>query len=138
MHRLLLALVATGSALTLATPVSAQYYPGWEGRGGYEYARGPANPASLHRRLDNVMRSLGGVDPRRIYQLRAEAIALDRGLRRASSYGLSRGEYHDFDVRIGVLERRVGHASYNRGYDRYGDRYYRDRYERRDRGDRDD
>jgi hypothetical protein len=139
MRNLLIGLVAAGSSLAIGSPASAQYYPGWEGRGGYEYGRGRANPATLHRRLDNVLRSLGGVQRGRAYQLRAEAIDLDRGLRRASYYGLSRGEYHDFDVRIGRLERRVGQAAYNRGYDRYrGGRYYDERYERRERWNRDD
>jgi hypothetical protein len=131
MRNLVLSLAAAGSAFALAAPASAQYYPQWEGGRGYHQERGRANPGTLHRRLDNVLRSLGGVHPRLRNQLGAEATGLDRDLRRAARHGLSRGEYRQFDVWIDRLERRVGQASRAR-YDRH------DRYERQRRRDRED
>jgi hypothetical protein len=134
MRKIVLALVAAGSALAVASPASAQYY---QRGGGYDYGygnghrynRGYANPNGLQRRIQNVLRSLDGVRPDQRRRLYAEAINLDRSLRAASYNGLNRWEEREFDQRIYRLERRQGAASWNRGGRYYGsnDGYYSNR-----------
>ncbi len=113
MRTITIALLALGSALAAATPAAAQYYSN-----PYGYS---ADTSSLHRRIYNVLRSLDGVRPDQRYQLRAEAIGLDRQLRFSERNGLDPYRAHEFDVRIGQLEQRMQWAgSYNKEY--YGDR----------------
>ena len=142
MRRFVMAIVATASGMA-ASPATAQYYPRWEpSRDHYGYDRSWVSPRGLQNRIHNVLRSLDGVRPGHRHELRREAIQLDRRLGYAAHNGLSRREHHDFDVRIGYLERAMGRASFNRGH-RYDGRdrdYYEDRGRRghRDRRDRDD
>jgi hypothetical protein len=138
MRKPVLALVAAGSALAVATPAAAQYYPqGGYGYGnGYGYNRGYADPIGLHRRIENVLRSLDGVRPDQRRQLYAEAISLDRGLRAASRNGLSPWEEREFDHRIYQLERHKGAVSWNRGGRYYGDNGYYSNRSRRGHHDR--
>ncbi|HET6942004.1 MAG TPA: hypothetical protein VFH89_07580 [Sphingomicrobium sp.] len=132
MRKFVLALAVAGSALAVATPAAAQYYPQPYGYGygnGYGYNRGYADPNGLHRRIENVLRSLDGVRPDQRRQLYSEAINLDRALYSASRNGFSPWEERQFDQRIYQLERHQGAASWNRGGRYYGgdNRYYSDR-----------
>jgi hypothetical protein len=132
MRKFVLALVAAGSALAVATPAAAQYYPQPYGYGygnGYDYNRGYADPNGLHRRIENVLRSLDGVRPDQRRQLYSEAINLDRSLRAASRNGFSPWEARQFDQRIYQLERHQGAVSWNGGGRYYGGNngYYSDR-----------
>ena len=146
MRKLVLALAASGSALAVAAPASAQYYPqsysygdnghGYNGYGynGYGYnnwgqARG------FQQRIYNVLRSLDGVRWDQRERLRYEAINLDRQLRIASRNGLNPYEARSFDVRIGQLECRQQYASGSR-YGRYGYNDYTGYYGDRDGYDR--
>lgn len=146
MRKFVLALVAAGSTLAVATPAAAQYYPqgGYGDRyygDGYGYNRGYADVGGLHRRIENVLRSIEGVRPDMRRQIYSEAINLDRSLRYASRNGLNPWEAREFDQRIYRLELRQGRSSWSRGgrYGGYDDRYYEgDRRERRDRWDGDD
>jgi hypothetical protein len=139
MRNLLFALIAGGSALAVSTPATAQYYPQPYGNGysnGYGYNRGYADPNGLHRRIENVMRSLDGVRPDQRRQLYSEAISLDRGLRAAARNGLSPWEEREFDQRIYQLERHQSAVSWNRGGRYYGGNDYpRGRDGRWDRDD---
>lgn len=134
MRKLAFALVVAGSAIAAASTAAAQYYPQPAPYGyGYGYNNGFSQARSLERRIYNVLRSLDGVRPDQRYELRSEAISLDRQLRYAERNGLNPYEAHSFDIRVGRLERRQHWASMNGryGYDQnngyYGDR---DRYDR--------
>jgi hypothetical protein len=139
MRNFVLGLAAAGAVTLMASPATAQYYPGY----GYGYSRdygprynGYGDFGALQRRLYNVERSLDGVPPQAAYQLNAEANALERRLRIASRNGLNPYEARDLDVRIGQLERRLQWAS-NQGY-RYNNYSYGYRGERHRYHDRDD
>lgn len=142
MRKLTLALVVAGSAIAAASPASAQYYP-QPGPYGYSYGynNGSNQARSLEQRIYNVLRSLDGVRPDQRYQIRSEAISLDRQLRYAQRNGLNPYEAHFFDIQIGRLERRQHWASMNGryGYDQ-NNGYYgnQDRYDRDHQRDRDD
>ena len=132
MRKFVLALVAAASALAVATPAAAQYYPQPYGNGygnGYENNRGYADPNGLHRRIENVLRSLDGVRPDQRRQLYSEAINLDRSLRAASRNGFSPWEARQFDQRIYQLERHQVAVSLNGGGRYHGGNngYYSDR-----------
>lgn len=140
MRKVVLGILAAGSALAIATPAAAQYYQPY-GNGYNGYGRGYnsyGHASTLERRLGNVMRSLGGVRPDRAQQIRAEAYNIDRQLRYSMRNGLNPYEAHAIDVRIGRLEQRLQYASgYGRnGYSRYSG--YRGEYRDRDRDGRDD
>lgn len=141
MRELVLALVVASSAVAVATPAAAQYYPQRGYGNDYGYNRGYADVRGLHGRIENVLKSLDGVRPDMRRQLYSEAVGLDRALRSASRNGLNPYEAREFDQRIYQLELRQGRSSWNRGgrYGGYNDRYDEgDRRERRDRWDRDD
>lgn len=110
-----------GTAATLmATAGSAQYYHRDRPHSnGYNEA---SAIRTLEKQVHDVMRSLGGVRPDQRGQIRAEAMGLDHQIRMAASDGLSPGEYHDLDVRVGQLERQEQAFSMNRGRGYYGHR----------------
>lgn len=111
-------LIAAASTAAISMAASAQYYPQ---RYGYGEGQNFGQARGLERRIHNVLRSLDGVRPDQRYQLRSEAIGLDRQLRYAGRNGLNPNEAHAFDVRIGQLERHLQWAAGNRGnYDRRG------------------
>lgn len=118
----MLKLFLIGTAATLmATSASAEYHHGgrWHSNSDNRYNEGSA-VATLQRQLDNVMRSIGGVRPDQRDRIRSEALDLDRQVHRAARDGLSPGEYHVLDVRLGQLERQEQAFSMNRGYRHYG------------------
>ena len=137
MRNLVLGLAAAASAVAIATPATAQYYPREYGYGRDYGGRTAAygDFGALQRRLYNVQRSLDGVPPRAAYRLNAEAAALQRQLQMASRNDLNPYEAHNLDVRIGQLERRLQSVS-NRGYGY--NRYSYDRYRGERHRDRDD
>lgn len=138
MRKLILGLAATGSALAVATPAAAQYYQQPYGYNGYGngYNNGYGQARGLQNRVFNVLRSLGGVRPDARERIRYQAINIDRQLRYASRNGLNPYEAQNFDYRIGLLERQLQRAAYNRGYG-YGNGYNGYGYDR-DRDGRDD
>ena len=125
MRKVLLSLAAAGTALVIAAPAAAQYYPqrgapygnayGYNGYGNGYNDYGAVR--TLQNRLNNVMRSLGGVRPDRAEQIRAEAFQIDRRLRMAARNGLNPYEAQRLDQQVNQLERRLQYAS-NRGYGR--------------------
>lgn len=132
MRKIVLALVGTGAALALSAPAAAQYYPQYNPYGyggGYGDPGGWEQAGGLQRRIYNVLRSLDGVRADQRYQIRAEAISLDRQLRYAARNGLNPYEARAFDVRIGRLERLQQWASMNYGYGYNGyNGYYGERH----------
>jgi hypothetical protein len=146
MRKVLLALAAAGTALAVATPAAAQFYPGQPAYGapygnGYGYNNW-GQVRSLQVRIDAVERQIRMLDRRdvirddRADRLREEANNIERRLHRAARYGgLNPYEANDINARIARLEQRVQWSMANR-YGRYGNNggYYADR----DRDGRDD
>jgi len=125
MRRLLLALATAGSALVIAAPASAQYYPAQYGnRYGYNNW---GQVRELQARIDRVERQIGRFDrrdvigDRRADRLRDEANDIEHRLHRAARNGLSPYEANNISIRIGRLEQRVQYAVAN-GYGRDRDR----------------
>ena len=160
MRKILVSLAAAGAALAIASPASAQYYPGQPYGAPYAYGYGFNNYGqvrSLQYRIDRIEQQINRLDRyNRIGdgaadRLRREANRLEDRLHRAARYGLNPYEANDIQVRIARLEQRVQYASayggrygwngYNgyNGYYGYGDRDRDHDGDRDDRwGDRDD
>ena len=136
MRRFVLVMAGAASAAFAATPAAAQYYGRPYGYGDQGYYGGYGNAGGLEQRIFNVLRGLGGVRPDARERVRQEAIRLDRELRFAARNGLNPYEAHNFDVRIGQLERFKGYATMDRGYGYEG--YGYDRRRGGDWGDRGD
>ncbi len=135
MRKVLISLAAAGSALALATPAAAQYYPQQQpyGYGGQQYGYGYDNRGQLQNELrqirfqaDNLARQ-GRLTPYEARDLYGDIHSAERALYRANNpwearalsqkiahirYELHR--YADYDGRRGY--------GYNRGYN--GDNGY--------------
>ena len=148
MRKLILSLAATGAALAVASPASAQYYGGQYGYGhgygynGYNgYNNGYGQVRALQARIDALQSQIKRLDrynaigDREADRLRDESRGIERRLRDVSRYGLNPYEAQDIQVRIARLEQRVQYASANR-YGRYGrgydDRGHHGDYDRHD------
>ena len=137
MRKIVLGLAAAGSALVVAAPASAQYYPqpAPYGYNGYGYGNW-GQVRALQARIDNVERQIGRLDRRDVIRdrsadrLRDEANRIERQLHRHARNGLNPYEANEISARISRLEQRVQYAVAN-GYGRYGDRD-RDRWRDRD------
>jgi len=143
MKKVVLALVAAGSALAFATPAAAQYYPAPPAYGApygnaYGYQNNWGQVRSLQVRINNVQRQIKQLDRRdrirdgQADRLRREANQLENRLQRATRYGLNGYEANDINVRVARLEQRVQYSLANR----YGNRAYA--YSDRDRDGRND
>lgn len=115
MRTALLTLAAAGSALALATPAAAQWYP--QPHYGYGYGYGYNNYGhvrSLAARVNNLQRHISRLDNRDIVterearRLHSEARDIERRLFRASRNGLSQREAYLIQNRIQRLEYRIG------------------------------
>jgi hypothetical protein len=148
MRNVLLGLVAAGSALAVAAPAAAQYYPAPAYGYGHNYGWGQVR--ALQVRIDAVERQIRVLDRRdrirdsRADRLRDEARDIERRLHRDARNGLNPREAYKINIRIARLEQRVQYAvannygRYNRGWsdrDRDGrnDRYEDDHGWRHDR-----
>jgi hypothetical protein len=145
MRKVLLGLVAAGTALAAASPAAAQYYPGQPAYGApyghaYGYNAGWGQVRALQVRIDAVERQIRVLDRRdrirddRADRLRAEANEIERQLHRRGRNGLSPYEANEISARIARLEQRVQYAVAN-NYGRYGNRGWSDR-DRDGRNDR--
>ena len=121
MRKLVLALAAAGSALVVAAPASAQYYPAQYGHryGNFGQVR------ALQARIDAVQRQIRFLDRRdvvrddRADRLRGEARDIERYLHRAARNGLNPYEANNISDRIARLEQRVQFAANGGRYRRY-------------------
>lgn len=144
MRKFLISLAVTASALAVATPASAQYFPVPQPQGNaYGYNNNYGQVRRLQVRIDQIQRRIAWLDRRNILsnrearRLRDESRGLERRLRAMSRYGLHPGERQDIEVRIARLEYRVRLEATdgNRwGRNAYGGQYGYDR----DRDGRDD
>ena len=151
MRKVVLALAAAGSALVIAAPASAQYYPqpgyGAPGYNGYGHNNW-GQVRALQARIDNVERQIRFLDRRNVIRddradrLRDEADNLERRLHFAARNGLNPYEANEINARIARLEQRVQWSAANRGYGYGRGDYDRDRdgrdYRDRDGDGRDD
>ena len=122
MRKLVLALVGAGSALLVAAPASAQFYPAQYGHRYNNFGQVRA----LQARIDAVQRQIRFLDRRNVVRddradrLRDEARDIERYLHRAERNGLSPYEADRVSARIARLEQRVQFAVGRRGgYRRY-------------------
>ena len=161
MRKVLFSLAAAATALAVASPAAAQYYPAPPAyapgyNNGYGYINGYNNHGHvrvLQQRIDRVQANISRLDHRDVIRertarnLRDESRSVERRLRQATRYGLNPGEANDIERRVFNLERRVrvaiGRGWRNdygvNGYNGYAynnyDRYYADR-DRDGRNDR--
>ena len=144
MRKFVISLAAAGTALALATPASAQYYPQPQPYGYNNYGQVRA----LQVRIDGIQRRIEFLRDRRMITrneangLRNESRDLERKLYRAGRYGLNPNEAQNIQYRIARLEQHVRHEvrdgrwdnrgyGWNNGNSGYG--YDRDRDGRDDR-----
>lgn len=117
MRKVLISLVAAASALAVATPAAAQYYPQRPVYGqGYGYGYNNfGHVRALQVRVDRIQRDLGHLARQRMisrneYRNRQEdARDIERRLRRDArdGYGLNRSEIYNVERRIARLEYRI-------------------------------
>ena len=134
MRTFLIAAATAASALAIAAPATAQYYP-MPPRG---YAYGYDNYGgvrSLQARLNHLERQIERLDHRDIISerearhLREDARELERRIYRAARHGLNPMERRELEYRLQRLEQKLvrdandGHR-WNRGYDGRWDRRY--------------
>lgn len=135
MRKYVLALVAAGSAIAVAAPASAQYYP--QPRGNAYGYNNWGQVRALQARLHAVERQVRFLDrrdvvgERRSDRMREEVDRIEDRLRRASRNGLNPYEANGISARISRLEQRIQYAVANRGG--YGEYRDRDRDGRNDR-----
>ncbi len=168
MRKFLIPLAVAASAVAVATPASAQYYPQPQGYGygqpqGYGYRQPQGNAYGynnnygqvrvLQVRINQIQRQIERLDRRNILsnrearRLRDESRSLERRLAQFSRYGLNPRERYDVERRIVRLEQRVRYEatdgnrraySYN-GYNGYNQNGYNGQYASdQDRDGRDD
>jgi hypothetical protein len=140
MRTFLITLAAAASALAVATPASAQYFPVPQGNA-YGY-NNYGQARRLDARIDAIQRQITVLDRRNILsdrearRLRNDSRELERRLRIAARNGLHPRERYDIERRLARLEQRLfrdardGNRWANDG--RYGV-YDRDRDGRDDR-----
>lgn len=144
MRTVLITLAAAASALAVATPAAAQYFPQPQG-----YAHGYDNRGQAHRlsvRIDNIQRQIHRLDRRNVLsnrearRLRNESLQIEQRLRYMRQNGLHPRERYDIERRIAWLEQRLWRDArdgnrwsndYRQGHNQHG-------YVDRDRDGRDD
>jgi hypothetical protein len=127
MRKLILILAAAGTALAVAAPAAAQYYPQQQpyGYGGQQYGNGYNNnygnnygqARGLQARIDAVQYRIDRLDRRGggANGLRKEARNIERQLQRSARYGLNPYQAGDLNNRIARLEQQVNYAMSGRG-----------------------
>jgi len=141
MRKFLISLAVAASALAVATPASAQYYPQSQGYGygqpqGYGYGQqgngynnNYGQVRRLQARIDQIQRQIqrldrrGAIRNRQTDGLRAEARNIERRLRDVSRFGIDPRESRDIEVRMARLEQQVRYAASN-GRNGYGSNGY--------------
>ena len=153
MRKLLITIATAASALAVAAPASAQYYP--QTRGNAYGHNNYGQLRSVQARVDNLQRRIDQLDRRNVLSnheargLREDARDLERRIQRNSRNGLNRNEWQQIEYRLNRLEQKLardandgrgawGNQRNGTGYavdrDRDGrdDRYEGDRGTRRD------
>jgi len=143
MRKFLISAAIAASAVAVASPAAAQYYPQQQGYGqgnGYGQNANYGQARSLIARVDQIQRQIDRLDRRdrlsnrEANRLRYEAQIVRNQVRRASFNGLGFRERQALEYRVARLEQRVRQEA-NDG-NRWGSndrRYDRDRDGRDDR-----
>ena len=144
MRKVLIGVAAVASALAVASPASAQYYPAPQGPvNGYGYGYNNNTYGAVRNlqvRIDRLQQRIARFDSRdRISEkearrLREESRDIEKRLRRAARYGLNPQEYASVNYRIQRLEQRI-YRDANDGNRWGGNDQWRDR-DRDGRNDR--
>ena len=127
MRKVVIAVVAIGTAMIGATPAVAQYYPGppvapYEMHGNWGQVR------ALQGRINNIRQQIGRLDRRDAIsghtadRLLREADKIERRLYGKARDGLDPREAGDIEYRLQRLEQRVQFALNDR-FDRYAYRW---------------
>lgn len=141
MRIFLMSLAATASALAVATPASAQYFPQPQGYA-YGYHNNYGQVRRLQARIDQLQRQIRVLDRRNILserearRLRNDSRELERRLRLAARNGLHPAERYELERRLARLEMRLHRDA--RDGNRWGHNAYQGNYYDRDRDGRDD
>ena len=142
MRIVLITLAAAASALAVATPASAQYFPQAQPQGyAYGHQGNWGQARALRVRIDNIQRQIERLDRRNILsdrearRLRQDARELEHRLRVARQNGLHPAERYQIERRLARLEQRLWRDA--RDGNRYGNGYQQHAYDR-DRDGRDD
>jgi hypothetical protein len=143
MRRMIIAAATAVSALAIAAPASAQYYPQPRGNA-YGYDNNYGQVRSYQARVHNLRRTVDqmahqGARGGGFYQLRREVGELEYQVRTWGRNGLNQREARELNSRVARVEQMVhraaGGRSYN-GYDR--NQGYNGYAPDRDRDGRDD
>src|SRR5688572_23594104 len=124
MRMFLISLAAAASALAVATPASAQYFPVPQGNA-YGYNNNYGQARRLDARIDAIQRQITILDRRNILsdrearRLRNDSREIERRLRLAARNGLHPRERFDIERRIARLEQRLFRDAHD-GNRRYG------------------
>ncbi|HEU4704485.1 MAG TPA: hypothetical protein VFS45_02080 [Sphingomicrobium sp.] len=159
MRKFLMSFAVAASALAVATPASAQYFPVPQGYA-YGYHDNYGQVRRLQVRIDQLQRQINRLDRRDMLsdreaeRLRRQAHGLEHRLRFAARNGLHPVERHEIERRLAGLEHRLyrdardgnrwssydhRYGSYDRDRDGRDDRWEDDRgRDHDDRWDRDD
>ena len=111
MRTFLISIAAAASALAVATPASAQYFPVPQGNA-YGY-NNYGQARRLDARIDAIQRQINRLDRRNILsdrearRLRNDSRELERRLRIAARNGLHPQERYDIERRLARLEQRL-------------------------------
>jgi hypothetical protein len=134
MRTFLISLAVATSALAVAAPASAQYFPQAPAPQGYGYGynNNYGQVRNLQMRVDNIQRQIERLRERRAISrneangLRSESASVEYRLRSAGRYGLNPRERQDIEVRVARLEQHVRHEvrDGNRGYGNNGNNGY--------------
>ena len=140
MRKVLISLAVAASALAVATPASAQYFPVPQGNA-YGYQNNYGQVRRLQVRIDQIQRQIIVLDRRNILsnrearRLRDDSRQIERRLRIVGRNGLHPQERYDIERRIARLEQRLFRDA--RDGNRWGNNQYGNPYDR-DRDGRDD
>ncbi len=140
MRKVLISLAAAASALAVATPASAQYFPAPQGNA-YGYNNNYGQVRRLQARIDQIQRQISMLDRRNILsdrearRLRDESRQIERRLRIVGRNGLHPQERYEMERQIARLEHRLSRDA--RDGNRWGRNAYQGGYDR-DRDGRDD
>ena len=131
MRKIIFSVAAVASALAVAAPASAQYYPAPQGPvHGYGH-NNYGHFRNLQIRIDQLQRQINHLDRRNIIRdheaerLRDHSREIERQLRYSARNGLSPWEANAIERRIARLEQRI-HRDANDG-NRWGRNDWRDR-----------
>ena len=127
MRTVIISLAAAASALAVATPAAAQYFPQPQGQAYGQNVYGQARALSV--RIDNIQRQIHHLDRRNILsdkearRLRSESLQIEQRLRIMRQNGLHPRERYDVERRIAWLEQRLWRDARDGNRNGYGNGY---------------